>query len=152
MNYELLCEVLLEVLQDFRTDVKRLQSENNELLETKDSVAKNVTRLQWENERLFENGKKMTFEAIKLRNELVKSQENAKIWYENYDALLQNCEELQSEKINIEIHRNSLQAENNKLILERDELQSKNNDLKKLLKDRGVIVIDDSIVRENNNG
>lgn len=157
MNYELLCEVLLEVLQDFRTEAKRLQSENKELqkkIEAEKIFNAYYTELQHERDQFLRNNKELQSKYDK--------------YVLAYDSLLNEdkhlqlkYEELQSEKTNLLLHRNSLQAENNKLILERDRLQSnfelaqsvvadlqlKNDEKRQLLKERGVI-IDDSIVRE----
>lgn len=118
----------------FQKQVEELQSKNNDL-------QTGIEWLQSSNSELLETNKE-------LQSKLTASQNSVIAWNGEFERVNQFAKELQSEKTNLLLHRNSLQAENNKLILERDELQSKNNDLKKLLKDRGVIVIDDSIVRE----
>lgn len=144
MNYELLCEVLLEVLQEYRTQLQKLQSENKELQKKIDA------------EKIFNT---YYTELQHERDQLIREIEDRKF---NYSVL-------EKEHTNLLLHRNSLQAENNKLIFERDQLRSELNPLqtkydvlqsdynllqekferaKYELKIRNVIVIDDSIVRE----
>lgn len=158
MNYELLCEVLLEVLQEYRTQLQKLQSENKELQKKIDAEKifnAYYTELQHERDQLAREIEDRKFNYGVLKNE--------------HTNLLLHRNSLQAENNKLILERNSLQEglqdaksklqlaqiaynENRKLIAERDELQEKFERAKYELKIRNVIVIDDSIVRENNNG